>query len=162
MNVLVKNYISQFEEIQNGQPWVGNSYRNILKNINDSNGFIRPLKEMHSIAEILSHCTMWRNEATLKIERGFGTKTDDSIDNWLSNTLLQNKGWKIIYHNYKSSIEKFIETLSYKEDAFLMTTYYDIDFKKECQYKFLIDGMLHHDLYHLGQLGLIKKFIGET
>ena len=133
MNVLVKNYISQFEEIQNGQPWVGNSYRNILKNINDSNGFIRPLKEMHSIAEILSHCTMWRNEATLKIERGFGTKTDDSIDNWLSNTLLQNKGWKIIYHNYKSSIEKFIETLSYKEDAFLMTTYYDIDFKKECQ-----------------------------
>ena len=99
MNVLIKNYISQFEEIQNGQPWVGNSYRNILKNINDSNGFIRPLKEMHSIAEILSHCTMWRNEATLKIERGFGTKTDDSIDNWLSNTLLQNKGWKIIYHN---------------------------------------------------------------
>ena len=162
MNVLIKNYISQFEEIQNGQPWVGNSYRNILKNINDSNGFIRPLKEMHSIAEILSHCTMWRNEATLKIERGFGTKTDDSIDNWLSNTLLQNKGWKIIYHNYKSSIEKFIETLSYKEDAFLMTTYYDIDFKKECQYKFLIDGMLHHDLYHLGQLGRIKKFIGET
>ena len=162
MNVLIKNYISQFEEIQNGQPWVGNSYRNILKNINDSNGFIRPLKEMHSIAEILSHCTMWRNEATLKIERGFGTKTDDSIDNWLSNTLLQNKGWTIIYHNYKSSIEKFIETLSYKEDAFLMTTYYDIDFKKECQYKFLIDGMLHHDLYHLGQLGLIKKFIGET
>ena len=162
MNVLIKNYISQFEEIQNGQPWVGNSYRNILKNINDSNGFIRPLKEMHSIAEILSHCTMWRNEASLKIERGFGTKTDDSIDNWLSNTLLQNKGWKIIYHNYKSSIEKFIETLSYKEDAFLMTTYYDIDFKKECQYKFLIDGMLHHDLYHLGQLGLIKKFIGET
>ena len=162
MNVLVKNYISQFEEIQNGQPWVGNSYRNILKNINDSNGFIQPLKETHSIAEILSHCTMWRNEATLKIERGFGTKTDDSIDNWLSNTLLQNKGWKIIYHNYKSSIEKFIETLSYKEDAFLMTTYYDIDFKKECQYKFLIDGMLHHDLYHLGQLGLIKKFIGET
>lgn len=162
MNVLIKNYISQFEEIQNGQPWVGNSYLNILKNINDSNGFIQPLKEMHSIAEILSHCTMWRNEATLKIERGFGTKTDDSIDNWLSNTLLQNKGWKIIYHNYKSSIEKFIETLSYKEDAFLMTTYYDIDFKKECQYKFLIDGMLHHDLYHLGQLGLIKKFIGET
>ena len=162
MNVLIKNYISQFEEIQNGQPWVGNSYRNSLKNINDSNGFIRPLKEMQSIAEILSHCTMWRNEATLKIERGFGTKTDDSIDNWLSNTLLQNKGWKIIYHNYKSSIEKFIETLSYKEDAFLMTTYYDIDFKKECQYKFLIDGMLHHDLYHLGQLGLIKKFIGET
>ena len=162
MNVLIKNYISQFEGITNGQPWVGKYYRNILKNMNDSNGFIQPLKEMHSIAEILSHCTMWRNEATLKIERGFGTKTDDSIDNWLSNSLLQNKGWKIIYHNYKSSIEKFIETLSYKEDAFLMTTYYDIDFKKECQYKFLIDGMLHHDLYHLGQLGLIKKFIGET
>jgi hypothetical protein len=161
MNVLIKNYISQFKEIQNGQPWVGNSFRNILKNINDGNGFTQPLKGMHRIAEILAHCTVWRNEAALKIETGQGTKTDDSIENWLSITVLQNKGWKVIYNSYKSSIEKFVETLSYKEDTFLMTTYYDIDFKKECPYKFLIDGMLHHDLYHLGKLGLIRKFIKE-
>ena len=159
MRSLIKNYISQIEEIQFGKPWVGNSYSEILKTLNNDGFFVKPFKGMHSIAEIISHCTMWRNEAILKIETGTGTKTDDSEENWLLNSVLIKKGWDCIYDEYLSSHEKYIQVLSRKEDKFLTTTYYDIDFKKEYTYKFLVDGILHHDIYHLGQIGLIRKFI---
>ena len=162
MRSLIKNYISQIEEIQYGKPWVGNSYSEILKTIDNESCFIQPFKRMHSIAEIFSHCTMWRNEAILKIEAGVGTKTDDSEENWLLNSVLKKKGWGCIYDEYISSVEEFIQVLSHKEDEFLTATYYDIDFKKVCTYKFLVDGILHHDIYHLGQIGLIRKFIEET
>jgi len=33
MKVLLTNYISQIEEIQNAQPWAGNSYRDILRKV---------------------------------------------------------------------------------------------------------------------------------
>ncbi len=91
MKVLITNYISQIEEIQNGQPWVGNSYRDILRNINDSNGFIQPFKEMHSIAEILSHCTMWRYDYNFyhphktldyKAPCQFASRYSNDLDPW--------------------------------------------------------------------------------
>ena len=105
---------------------------------------------------------MWRNEAIFKIETGLGTKTDSSVENWLSNSVLIKKGWDCIYDEYLSSFEKFIQVLSHKEDQFLKMTYYDIDFRKECTFKFLVDGILHHDIYHLGQIALIRKFVEKT
>jgi hypothetical protein len=46
-----------------------------------------------------------------------------------------------------------------KVDDFLLEKYYDTDFKGYYPYKFVVHGMLHHDVYHLGQLGLIIKFL---
>lgn len=162
MRQLIENYIFQIEEIQYGKPWVGNSYSKILNTLDNNNLFIQPFEGMHSIAEIISHCTMWRNEAIFKIETGLGTKTDSSAENWLSNSVLIKKGWDCIYDEYLSSFEKFIQVLSHKEDQFLKMTYYDIDFRKECTFKFLVDGILHHDIYHLGQIALIRKFVEKT
>lgn len=162
MRKLIENYISQIEEIQYGKPWVGNSYSKILKTVDKENCFIQPVHGMHSIAEIFSHCTMWRNEAILKIKKGVGTKTDESEENWILNSELKKKGWACIYDEYKLSVVEFIQVLSSKEDEFLTETYYDIDFKKVCTYRFLVDGILHHDIYHLGQIGLIRKFTKEV
>ncbi|WP_255420549.1 hypothetical protein [Aquimarina sp. AD10] len=39
--------------------------------------------------------------------------------------------------------------------------YYDTDFKGNYEYSFLLNGMLHHDIYHLGQLGLIIKYLKQ-
>lgn len=71
-----------------------------------SNGqvFIRPLPDLHSVAEITSHLTFWRNEALIKIKIGAGTKTDDCEENWLPNRVLEEKGWKTILNEYDQSL----------------------------------------------------------
>ncbi|CAM1340731.1 DinB family protein [Tenacibaculum amylolyticum] len=159
MQILINHLIQQFIAIQNGKIWIGSSYKSKLSAINEHLVFIRPQKNLHSIAEILSHLTLWRTEAILKIKTGKGSKTDDCAENWLSNEVLKTKGWTNIKSDYDESLTQLIELLKEKEDSFLNDEYYDTDFKGNYTYSFLINGMIHHDLYHLGQLGIIIKYL---
>ncbi len=39
---------------------------------------------------------------------------------------------------------------------------YDTDFKGNYEYSFVINGMLHHDIYHLRQLGIIINYLKKN
>lgn len=161
MNILIKYIIDELKDIQNGKIWIGSSYESKLNSIDNSQVFERPIKNMHSIAEIISHLTLWRNEALLKIKTGTGSKTDKCEENWLTNIQLKEKGWKKIKSEYDNTLTELIELLKEKDDMFLQKEYYDTDFKGNYEYRFLLNGILHHDIYHLGQLGLIIKYLKE-
>ena len=157
MNSKVNHIIEQFAGIQNGKPWIGSTYESKLKEIDEDSAFERPREDLHSVAEILSHLTFWREEAILKIKTGSGSKTDDCKENWLPVETLKAKGWARIRSEHEKSLSELLELLSDKNDDFLDQDYYDTDFKGRFNYSFLINGMLHHDLYHLGQLGIIIR-----
>lgn len=159
MNALIRHIIEQLIEVQKGSLWIGSSYDSTLHSIDDDLVFVRPMNDLHSIAEIISHLTFWRNETILKIRTGKGSKTDDCEDNWLPDDQLKVKGWSNIQSDYEHSLSVLIELLEEKDDGFLTEVYYDTDFKGTYEYSFLINGMLHHDLYHLGQLRLILKYV---
>ncbi|RMG28209.1 MAG: DinB family protein [Bacteroidetes bacterium] len=161
MNSRITHLIEQFIDIQNGKPWIGSSFHSKLSKIEDHWVFIRPIKNLHSIAEIISHLTFWRDEAILKIKTGRGSKTDDCEENWLTNDKLKLTPWPNIKSDYDNSFSELMALLKDKDDSFLAEEYYDTDFKGNYSYNFLITGMLHHDIYHLGQLGIIIKFLEE-
>lgn len=85
--------------------------------------------------------------------------TDDSEENWLTNDILIEVGWSEILKQYRDTLTELMSLLENKEDDFLFEKYYDNDFKGMYEYRFLLNGMLHHDVYHLGQLGIIIKFL---
>ena len=109
--------------------------------------------------KFLSHLTLWRTETILKIKTGEGSKTDECEENWLPLQKLKKKGWEKIKSDYDQSLSDIIELLEEREDSFLDELYFDTDFKDHYPYRFVINGMLHHDLYHLGQLGIIIKYL---
>ena len=159
MNTLVQHTIGQLKEIQDGALWIGSTYSNKLDIINNETAFMRPHKNLHSVAEIISHLTLWRTETILKITSGTGSKTDDCEENWLDNITLQKKGWFAIKEAYDRTLTQLMNLLQDKNDTFLEKQYYDTDFKGYYPYRFVLNGMIHHDLYHLGQIGLIIKFL---
>lgn len=65
-------------------------------------------------------------------------------------------------HNYSQSGQSTIDFLKTKTDAFLYEIYYDPDFKGTYPFRFVIQGMIHHDIYHLGQIGLVIKFMKKA
>ncbi|MFC4632328.1 DinB family protein [Dokdonia ponticola] len=162
MNAIINHLIEELENIQHGSPWVGSTYQRKLKSIDSDLVFKRPMDDMHSIAEIISHLTLWRKEAILKIKTGKGSKTDDCEENWLPNTILERQGWASIKEAYDHSLSELIALLHQENDSFLTKEYYDTDFKGTYPYRFLLNGMLQHDLYHLGQLGLIIKYLKKS
>lgn len=159
MKPIIQHTIQQLKEIRTGKPWMGSSFADKFADLDETLVFQRPLEHLHSVAEIISHLTFWRREALLKIKTGHGSKMDDDPDNWLPNDVLQQKGWDQIQKEYDATLNELIALLQDKEDTFLYEIYYDTDFKGEYPYSFLINGMLHHDVYHLGQLGIIIKLL---
>jgi hypothetical protein len=77
MKYLINDIIQQLEEVQNGKLWIGSTFDSLLKQVNEDIFFLRPNENLHSIAEVISHLTLWRKEAMLKIQTGKGSKTDD-------------------------------------------------------------------------------------
>ena len=66
--VIIEYIISQLLENQEGNVWVGSTYNSKLKKIDEENAFIRPIPELHSVAEVVSHLTTWQKETILKIK----------------------------------------------------------------------------------------------
>lgn len=159
MKVVIQHIINQLQDNQSGKVWIGSDYDRKLDKINDDNAFIRPHADLHSVAEIISHLTTWQKETILKIKTGEGSLTDDCEENWYSNEKLKEKGWAALLNEYKTSLAEIIDLLKTKEDGFLEEEYYDTDFKGNYPYSFVINGMLHHNIYHLGQLGIIVKYL---
>lgn len=159
MKILIEYIIKQLLDNQDGKVWVGATYKRKLEKINEENAFIRPKQDLHSVAEIISHLTTWQKETILKIKTGTGSLTDDCEENWYSNEKLKEQSWANILNEYKASLSDLIELLKTKEDSFLKEEYYDTDFKGNYPYSFVINGILHHNIYHLGQLGIIVKYL---
>ena len=146
-------------EVHDGLIWAGSSYNKKLSQLKENELFVRPLPTVHSIAEIIAHCISWRKDAILKIKTGRGELTDSNPDNWRSNEELKTVGWENIREEDNSTLLELYELLQDKEDTFLNELYFDPEFKGNYPYSFLLEGMLHHDIYHLGQIGLIIKLL---
>lgn len=159
MKSQIRDLIDQLKSVQNGKLWMGRTFDRLLNQVNEETAFVRPLPDMHSVAELISHLTFWREECLLKIRTGQGSKTDDSPENWLPNKILRQAGWATLKAEHDRTLAELLSLLEARNDVFLDEIYYDTDYKGEYPYRFLIHGMLHHDLYHLGQLGLIMKYL---
>ena len=161
MNFLINHIILQLENIQNGKIWIGENFQKKLNLVTNKNAFLRPEIYIHSIAEIISHLTIWRKETILKITTGKGSLTDDLENNWFGNEQLIKLGWPYILNDFNTTSTKLITLLKQKDESFLDEIYYDTDYNGRYKYLFVIEGMLHHDLYHLGQLGIIIKLLND-
>ena len=159
MRLLVTEIIQQFQNIHRGRNWFGQSYKTKLDDLDEKYYFQKPGPQVHSVAELISHTTAWRIDAVLKIETGKGELTELSDEDWPDLERLKAKGWEVIYDEYVDSVDSLIRLLETKDDNFLKTTYHDPEFGGEYPFSFTVFGILQHDLYHLGQLGLVCKML---
>ncbi len=157
VKTLIDNLIGQFRDIRSGPLWMGENYETKLSGIRDDMPFTRPGPGMHCPAEVLAHLTAWRRDALLKIENGKGRLRDHDTENWPAVAELREKGWAQILREFDESLEAVLDLLQQRDDAFLQESYFDQDYGGEYPYAYLVYGLLHHDLYHLGQLGIILK-----
>ncbi len=160
-NLIIDHIIQQLLAVQNGKLWMGDTFDKKIGSLTAAAAFIRPLPNLHSPAELIAHLTAWRKDAILKIQDGIGQLMDDDDQNWPRVDKLKIVGWSKIKQDYRDSLSDLIDLLKAKDDSFLIERYEDQDFKGKYPYSFIINGLLHHDLYHLGQLGIVIKLIKQ-
>lgn len=153
-NTLIQNIIWQLQDVQEQENWLDENFKNKVGSVAVDEVFKRPLPELHSVAELISHLLVWRIETIRKLKNMDAKLTVDSPENWRTNDQLIEIGWTNLKNDFFQSLYTLIEILEGKDDTFLSERY-----RNDYSFKYLIEGLIHHDLYHLGQLGITIKFL---
>ena len=144
----IENITSLLTRTFEKNAWHGPSVKETLQGITAEQAQIR-IQNTHSIIELVTHMVSWRTFVIKKLEgdehyevndgRNFPAATD-----WLKSLADLNESQSRLLAALRNfPLAKLFESVPH-------STY---------QYTFytLIHGIIHHDLYHIGQIALIKK-----
>ncbi len=155
--VLIKNIVRQLHEIQEGSLWFDQCFKDKIDSLSDSEALTSPLPQVHSVAEHVSHMLEWRKECMIRF-KGLRTELMNSPDDWKDNAELSKIGWADLKNAFYNSQSELIRLMESQDDTYLETKFLHTDYN----FHYLIEGIIHHDLYHLGQIGVTIKLLKNT
>ena len=152
----VARIVDQLEREHAGEPWHGSPLTQILQKITATQAATRPIAGGHSIWELVLHIAAWKNEVRHRIEGGLAGEPAEG--DWPPVGDTTEAAWKEALDNLElahrllvSAVKDFSETnlLVPSNDSRadgLAPTYYE-----------LLHGVVQHDVYHAGQIAILKK-----
>ncbi|MBN8577179.1 MAG: DinB family protein [Cytophagales bacterium] len=156
-NKQIIELVAQFKSNYEGEPWFGNSMREILNEVSPEIAFGTPTKKAHSLAQIVWHMVYWRQSLIKRLAGDIGYKGSmKSEDNWSTAERLLALGWPAIQELLHTSQQQLVELLEQQTDDLL-----ELPYSEKATYRQLINGIIQHDLYHLGQVAYLKSIFSE-
>jgi uncharacterized damage-inducible protein DinB len=136
------------------EAWYGPSVVESLRDITPKLAEMRLSANTHSIAEIVYHMTTWRIFTVRKLQGDaeFDIKTQDK--DWKKFPVVDEFEWEALQMELSLSQEELISELEKIENDSFLEEFVP---GREYSYYTLIHGVMQHDVYHTGQIGLIKK-----
>ena len=142
--------ILSLKETLQDEPWYGQPVMAILNDIDPSIAFKKPSEASHSLVELLYHMITWTEFTVKRLEKD-QTDNSDALD-WRKIDPKEHT-WEKGLLEFKTANDRIIELLESKEDSFLEE---EADFRKY-NFRTLVNGLIQHHIYHLGQVAYIKK-----
>jgi uncharacterized damage-inducible protein DinB len=156
MNNEVQSIISNLDRVVNGQPWYGEAVMPMLQKIHPAVVYINP-KNSHAAIEILYHMINWAQFTLNRLQRKPEEELMDSEESDWRTIDPKEHTWKNGLAEFQDLHKKIIAILQKKEDAFLSEL---VDFR-DYNFRFLLNGLIQHHIYHLGQIAFLKNLLGE-
>lgn len=132
------------------QPWYGSSVMEILKTVNPLIVNQR-IGETHNIAELIEHMISWRAFATRRLLGDAAFQVSDAINFPIS------QNWDDTMKRLQQSQEDLVIAVKQFPEERLSELVPSNQFRYT--YYTLLHGIIQHDVYHLGQIALLKKVI---
>lgn len=137
-----------------GETWHGPSLIETLSDVSPEQAVKRLLPNTHNIAETLAHVTAWR---TFVLEKLTGGDSYDIVlnseDDWKKMDSLTAGDLHDLLVGLADSQTELLDVLETVNDRRLL----DIVPGRKYSYYTLLHGFIQHDIYHSGQISLLKK-----
>ncbi len=112
----------------------------------------QPLPAAHSIWELVQHVEAWQREALLTLEgKAFETMTGEA--DWPPVRETTTQAWQAALERLEATARKLVAAIRSMDDAKLNESVTG----REFSYYYLLHGVTQHNLYHAGQIALLKK-----
>lgn len=135
-----------------GEAWHGPSLQDILDGMTESQALLRVAPQTHNVWELVLHVTCWNELAASALT---GTPLPDGPESlsWPPIEDTSSAAWEKALERMEQGVVTFKEAIERLSDAELE----DIAPGRTYEMHHLISGVTQHNLYHAGQMALIKK-----
>ena len=148
----VEHLVDQHRRALEGEAWHGPALREVLRGVTAKRAAARPIPDAHSIWEIVLHIEAWDR---VVLSRLGGTPISLSDDeDWPAVRDTSAAAWKKAVQSMESMHAKLNKAIAGITPKRLDESY--VPGEKRFIFQ-LIHGVIHHELYHAGQIALLKK-----
>jgi uncharacterized damage-inducible protein DinB len=135
-----------------GEAWHGHSLQDILDGITAEQAQLRIAPQTHNIWELVLHVTCWNQLAASALNGTPLPKGPDSLT-WPPVDDTSNAAWQKTLERLEEAVVALKEAVERLDDGHLEETVPGRAYRTYC----LLSGVTQHNLYHAGQMALIKK-----
>lgn len=147
----VKFLRDQIETTFKGDSWHGPSLMKTLEGVDLEQASARPLGERHTIWELVDHTTFWL-EAILDALKDKAMPDPPMEVNWprMGST---DEHWSQSLRRLEAAVNMVLDELAGWRNEDLGRTVPGKDYT----FKQMLHGAVHHNLYHAGQIAILKR-----
>jgi uncharacterized damage-inducible protein DinB len=143
--------LDQFQRAWDGDAWHGTPLRALLADVSAAEAHTRPVPDSHTIAEIVQHLAYWKDAARRRLagERVLPSEAEQ----WPPVGGTDEAAWRDARSRLESRHRTLAAALAKLDDSQLAAPVAGKDYDVYV----LLHGVIQHELYHAGQVALLKK-----
>jgi uncharacterized damage-inducible protein DinB len=146
----VKLLYDQIETTFRGRSWHGPHMIQVLEGVTIDKARLRPLSHRHSIWELVNHMNYWMIIA-LKGLNGEDVPNPKGVEDWPPIGANEEE-WRASVADLERTVNALLNVLM----DFSATKLEEKVPGKAYNYRTLLHGVLHHNLYHMGQIAVFR------
>ena len=158
MRAEIARIIDELEREHAGDPWHGSPLRQILEGVDHRQAAHRPLPGAHTIWELVLHMISWKNEVRRRIE---GAPAGVPLEgDWPAAPTATAEAWRDAIAALEASHRSLVSSVSSLPEDKLFQPTNDPRERESglgVDHYVLLHGIVQHDVYHAGQIALLKK-----
>jgi uncharacterized damage-inducible protein DinB len=147
----IKRIIDQMDRAMNGEAWHGPHLEELLKDVSAQQASARPVQGAHSIWELVNHIGAWNS---ILATRAAGQAVAVTLEqDWPPVVDTSAESWKRALGQMREARARLRTVVEKLNDAQLEGV---VPGKDHSVYV-MLHGGVQHDLYHAGQIAVLKK-----
>ena len=149
----IERILDQLKRAYEGGAWHGPSVKEVLNGVTAEQAQARPIQHGHTIYELVRHIAVWEDVGRRRLQGDPAEVPISSPEDWPPAEDTTEAAWQQAKAALDRSHQALVEAISHVDDARLDEPILE---GKSSVYVTL-HGVIQHDLYHAGQIAILKK-----
>jgi uncharacterized damage-inducible protein DinB len=151
----IERILDQLKRAYEGNAWHGPSVREVLNGITAAQAHARPLKNAHSIWELVQHIAVWEDVGRRRLTGDRAQIAISSPQDWPPPEDTSEAAWEQAKSALDRGHQALVEAITNTPESRLNEPI----FESMSTVYVTLHGVIQHDLYHAGQIAILKKAI---
>ena len=154
----IDRIVDELQREHDGDPWHGSPLRTLLDGVSCEVAAARPIRNVHSVWEIVLHMTAWKNEVRRRLS---GTAAAVPLEgDWPDVPAPTAEAWRDAQARLQQAHELLLAEVRRLPESKLFEPTNDPRNRETgsgVTHYVLLHGIVQHDVYHAGQIALVRK-----